>query len=81
MTKHKPQRIKIYEYMKEHGSITTMEAFSRFNITRLSGRIYDLRHGDGVAINQITHHKKVDGANVTYDEFFIAPENEVVPTW
>jgi len=37
------QEDKILEHLKRHGSITSMEAFRKYNITRLSGRIYDLR--------------------------------------
>lgn len=82
MTKRKPQRIKIYEHMKNHGSITTMEAYELYHITRLSGRIYDLRHRDGVLIDQETRSSKnKDGVTVLYDEFFISPKNKVVPTW
>jgi len=35
---------KIIEYIKEFGSITTMEAFSDLGITRLASRIHDLRN-------------------------------------
>lgn len=34
---------KIIRYMKDFGSITTMQAFQDLGITRLSGRIYDLK--------------------------------------
>ena len=37
------QEEKILKHLKENGSITTMTAFRRYGITRLSGRIYDLR--------------------------------------
>lgn len=33
----------VLRYMQEHGSITAWDAFTDLNITRLSGRIYDLR--------------------------------------
>ena len=32
---------KIIRYIKDFGSITTMQAFQDLGITRLSGRIYD----------------------------------------
>lgn len=81
MAKHEPQRIKIFNHMKKYGSITTMEAFNLYHITRLSGRIYDLRHDDGCIIDQIRHNKVVDGIPVKWDEFFISDRNEVIPTW
>lgn len=34
---------KILEYLKEHKTITSMEAFSLFHATRLSGIIFNLR--------------------------------------
>lgn len=34
---------KVLDYMKKHGSITTMEAFKNFGITRLSARVFELR--------------------------------------
>ena len=37
------QEEKILEYMRRKGSITSMEAFNDLHITRLSGRIFDLR--------------------------------------
>lgn len=40
----KSQNDLILEYMKSHKGITTAEAFERWRITRLSGRIYELRH-------------------------------------
>ena len=43
------QKMEVYEYMKEHGSITTMQAF-RLGITRLASRIHELRK-DGFNIS------------------------------
>lgn len=37
------QANKILEYMKKHGSITSLEAFQKIGCTRLSGRIFDLK--------------------------------------
>ena len=33
---------KVIEYMKKHGSITTIEAFTELGIARLASRIHDL---------------------------------------
>lgn len=33
----------ILEHIKKNGSITSLEAFELYRITRLSGRIHDLR--------------------------------------
>ena len=41
--KKKSQNDLILEYMKDHKGITTLEAFKMWKITRLSGRIYELK--------------------------------------
>ena len=33
----------VLRHMREYGGITSMEAFREYNITRLSGRIHELR--------------------------------------
>lgn len=35
---------KVLNYIDKHGGITSMEAFSELGVTRLSARIWDLRH-------------------------------------
>ena len=39
----KGSKLRILEYLKKNKSITSMEAFEMFGITRLSARIFDLR--------------------------------------
>ena len=41
----------VLAYMKEHGSISSMEAFSELRITRLSGRIFELRAAGHEIVN------------------------------
>lgn len=36
-------KVRILDHLKEHGSITSMEAFKCYGITRLSARIKELR--------------------------------------
>ena len=50
------QKMEVYEYMKEHGSITSMQAF-RLGITRLASRIHELRR-DGFNISSETIKRK-----------------------
>lgn len=37
------QSLQVLEHIKEHGSITSLEAIRAIGCTRLSGRIYDLK--------------------------------------
>ena len=39
----KGSKLRILEYLKKNKSITSMEAFEMFGITRLSARIFELR--------------------------------------
>ena len=45
------QRERILNYMKEFGSISSLEAFSDLGITRLAARIAELEH-QGIHINR-----------------------------
>ena len=37
------QEQQVYDYIKNHGSITTMDAFMDLRITRLSAQIFNLK--------------------------------------
>lgn len=41
--KKKTHAKQVLDYMKEHGSITSLEAIRAFGCTRFSGRIFDLK--------------------------------------
>lgn len=63
------QTAHILEHMKNHRGISTMEAFDLYGVTRLSARIWDLRH-DGYVIAGV----RKDGVNrygkkVSYYEY------------
>ena len=51
------QRRAVLNYLMEHGTITSMEAFEMFGATRLSAIIYQLRYKHGM--NIITEDKMV----------------------
>lgn len=46
----------ILNYLKENGSITSLESFEKFRATRLSAIIYDLVHRDGYDIETKIEH-------------------------
>lgn len=52
--------------MKEHGSITTIEAFTLYGITRLSGRIWELRK-----THNIEGVKETNKNGKTYARYFL----------
>lgn len=62
------QKEEVLDYLKRHGSITTIEAF-HIGITRLSARIWDLRN-DGIEIRSSrVSYKANDGKNKHYDMY------------
>ena len=45
------QRTRVLRHLESHGSITTWQAYSKYNITRLSAVIFDLIHKDNIKID------------------------------
>ena len=41
----------VLQHLNEHGSITSYEAFKLYGVTRLSAKIYELRHKNGYSIS------------------------------
>ena len=39
----KGQKVRVLQHLKSHGSLTSMEAFEKYGITRLSAVIFELR--------------------------------------
>ena len=63
------QNQKVLRHMKTFGKITTMEAFTEYGITRLSARIWDLRHeGHMIAAKNKTGVNRF-GEKTTYAEY------------
>ena len=71
----KSQCEKIVEYMKKHGSITQLEAYT-LGCIRLPSRIHDLRNR-GYAINVKTERvKKADGGYAPIARYSLKNEKE-----
>lgn len=58
------QSARVLAYIQKHGAITSMDAFRELGITRLSARIWDLRHA-GVPITDFYEYKIENGKVVT----------------
>ena len=44
------QNERVKRHLETFGSITSLEAFTDYGITRLSARMWDLKHKDGLSI-------------------------------
>ena len=67
------QESMVYEHLLKLGSITSMEAFSAYKITRLSDRIYRLR-AKGVPVDTIDEQTTVNGRPCTFRRYILRKE-------
>ena len=68
----------IKRHLETFGTITTYEAFQEYGITRLSARIWDLRHTDGLIIdNERKTAKNRFGEPIHYDVYRLEKERGV----
>ena len=56
-------------HLEEHGSITSMEAFELYGCTRLSARIWNLRHSGMNITGESTKSKNRYGKNVHFSTY------------
>ena len=69
-TTHKDR---VLEYIRDFGSITSLDAFRDLGITRLSASIWLLRHQDGLNIlSKNETSKNRYGDKVTYARYYLA---------
>ena len=47
------QRLRLLDYLKTHGTITTLQARSELDILAPAARIFELRHNYGYRINKV----------------------------
>lgn len=65
------QNEKILRHLKQYGSITTMDAFMMYGITRLSARISDLRDKGIEIISKTEKSRNRDGRWVYFDRYVL----------
>ena len=70
------QREQILEYIKEHGSITPMDAFYRYNITKLATRISEMRRMGINFIKVMETKSHEDGRTVRYMRYYLDEEGQ-----
>lgn len=60
---------RVLRHLEDYGQITTMEAFQDYGITRLSGRIWDLRQAGHPITSTVTAGKNRYGETVHYTTY------------
>lgn len=70
------QKTAVIEYMKRHGSITPMEAFSYLGITKLATVVSELIREDGMNIRKTPLKTETRyGRKTTYMQYSLGEEN------
>ena len=62
----------IVQHLQLLGSITSMKAFQTYGITRLSGRIYELRKQGHKIMARVIQTENTDGNMVRYNEYYLS---------
>ena len=65
------QKYQVLKYIQENGSITSMEAFEKLGITRLSGRIFDLRSMGYKIVKDMVEGTTRTGNPCRYAKYFL----------
>lgn len=73
------QHTLILDYMKEHGSITTFEAYEQLGITKLTTRISELRQGGFVIRQRTESGLNRYGKLVTFNRYWLVEDKENKP--
>ena len=67
----------IIKYLIEHGSITTYESYSKLFITRLSARIFDIKHKYGIEFDEEWVTKKnIYGKPCSFKKYILKRKEE-----
>lgn len=61
----------IYQHLVDNGSITSMEAYTQYGITRLSGRIHDLRKEGKNIVSIREKDRNRYGRMIVYDRYVL----------
>lgn len=64
------QATRVMDYMRQFGSITTLEAFRDLGITRLSGVIFDLRK-KYVIVSRTERGRNRYGEKTSYSRYYL----------
>lgn len=67
----------IIKYLNEHGIITTYESYSKLFITRLSARIFDIKHKYGIEFDEEWVTKKnIYGKPCSFKKYILKRKEE-----
>lgn len=68
---------RVLQFLKEKGSITSLQAFREFGATRLSAIIFNLRRNGYCIVNEYITKKNRYGDKITFAKYVLTEINEV----
>lgn len=78
MAKKKSQTELVWDYMKANGGITTLQAYDDLGITRLSARIWELRHQHQLPIDdEDIEVPRRNGETTQVKRYFFVPRKQL----
>ena len=73
--KERSQYSDLINHLNQNKTITSMEAFQMFGITRLSALIFDLRKDGFNIVTEIQHYKNKYGNTTNYAKYILKEDN------
>lgn len=70
------QNKRVLQYMKQFGSITSMEAILELGITRLSARISDLKDSGVPIVSRLESRRRKDGSYTRYSVYSLGGDSD-----
>lgn len=70
------QKSKVLNHLQNHRCITSMEAFAKYGVTRLSSIIFNLRKEDYLIKTTKVTRRNQEGNSCTYAEYSLMTEGD-----
>ena len=70
------QKAKVLNHLQNHRCITSMEAFAKYGVTRLSAIIFNLRKEDYLIKTTSVTRRNQEGNSCTYAEYSLMTEGD-----
>ncbi len=67
----------ILRHLRDHGSITSFEAFTEYGILRLASRVNDLKRDGHHIVSETATGKNRYGENIRYSVYRLIEEKEI----
>lgn len=77
MSEKKTQNELVLEYLRQFGSITSLEAFNDLGVTRISARIFDLRSDGHTIKSEFVKVPRRNGEETSVAKYTLITRNQM----